>query len=346
MQTIKINTATGKQSKIFIGEDFTKLQSYLPVQNIVVIIDENIFDLYHCFFKNFKCIKIQANGKNKTLETVENIISQLIDLQADRLTFIIGAGGGTTCDIAGFVASVYMRGLRFGFVSTSLLSQVDASVGGKNGVNFDGFKNMIGTFNQPEFVICDTKMLATLPKNEFVGGLSEVIKIALVKDTEMFDFIEHNVNAILKCDENILQKLITKSVQHKADIIQRDEFEKNERRILNFGHTFAHAIERNSEISHGFAVSMGMTFAAKISQYFGMISNDDFVRIKSLLCAFGLPSTTNIDNKILFENLISDKKKNDDEINFILINGIGKSAEKRIKIDDFKNLISLFNKQL
>ncbi|MDR2293510.1 MAG: 3-dehydroquinate synthase [Prevotellaceae bacterium] len=341
MQAIEIKTATGKQSKILTGEDFTNFQNCFSAQKFILIIDENIFDLYP-FFRKFNCIKIRADEKNKTLETVENIISQLIELQADRSTFIVGVGGGITCDIAGFSASIYMRGLRFGFISTSLLSQADASVGGKNGVNFNGFKNMAGTFNLPEFVICDTNMLNTLPQNEFIGGMSEIVKIALIKDLEMFNFIEYNTNAILKRNKKILQKLITKSIQRKTDIVSSDEFEKSERRMLNFGHTLAHAIERNSEISHGFAVSIGIRFAAEISKYFNLILNDDIVRIKNLLVNLGLPLHTEINDEILFKTIIADKKKNDDEINFVLINDIGKSLEKNIKISDFKYLISKF----
>ncbi|MDR2652162.1 MAG: 3-dehydroquinate synthase [Prevotellaceae bacterium] len=342
MQIIKIKTATGKESEIFTGEDFTNIHNYLPAQNVIVIIDENIFDLYPLFSENFTCIKIQANEKNKTLETVENIILQLTELKADRSTFIVGVGGGITCDIAGFAASIYMRGLSFGFVSTSLLSQVDASVGGKNGVNFCGLKNMIGTFNQPAFVICDTNMLDTLPQIEFRGGLSEIIKIALIKDAEMFDFIENNTANILKRDKKILQELITKSIQYKADIVECDEFEKGVRRILNFGHTLAHAIEANDNISHGFAVSIGIMFAAKISAHFGLVSNNIVKRIEHLLAQFDLPRYTNIDEKLLFNAFVADKKKNDDTINFVLLNGIGKSVEKSIKITDLENLISMF----
>jgi 3-dehydroquinate synthase len=341
MQTTEIETTAGKHSKIFTDEDFTKFPSYLSAHNVIIIIDENIYDLYP-FFKNFNCIKIRANEKNKTIETVKNIISQLIELQADRTAFIVGVGGGITCDIAGFSASVYMRGLRFGFIATSLLSQVDASIGGKNGVNFDGFKNMIGTFNQPEFVICDVNMLATLPQNEFIGGLSEIVKIALIKDSEMFDFIEYNTDAILKRDKKILQKLIAKSIQYKADIVRNDEFEKGERRSLNFGHTLAHAIERNSDISHGFAVGIGIMFAAEISKHFGLISTDNVVRIKNLLHNLGLPLHTDIDDEILFKTIIADKKKNDDAINFVLIKETGKSLEKSLKINDIKKLIAVF----
>ncbi|MDR1554038.1 MAG: 3-dehydroquinate synthase [Prevotellaceae bacterium] len=342
MQIIEIKTTEGKQSEILIGEDFRNIRNYLPVQNVIVIIDENIFDLYPLFAENFKCIKIHADEKNKTLETVEHIILQLTELQADRSTFIAGVGGGITCDIAGFAASIYMRGLRFGFVSTSLLSQADASVGGKNGVNFYGLKNMIGTFNQPEFVICDINMLDTLPQKEFRGGLSEIIKIALIKDAEMFDFIEDNTATILNRDKTILQKLITKSIQHKADIVGCDEFEKGKRRILNFGHTLAHAIEPNDDISHGFAVSIGMMFAAKVSEHFGFIANNIVERIERLLAQFDLPRCTNIDEKLLFNTIVADKKKNNDAINLVLLNGTGKTVEKNIKINDIEKLISIF----
>ncbi|MDR0420206.1 MAG: 3-dehydroquinate synthase [Prevotellaceae bacterium] len=342
MQIIEIQTATGKHSKIFTGEDFTDFQNHLPAQNVVIIIDENIFDLYRDFFKKFQCIKIQATENNKTLKTVENIILKLIELQADRSTFIVGVGGGITCDIAGFTASVYMRGLPFGFISTSLLSQTDASIGGKNGVNCCSLKNMIGTFNQPEFVICDINMLDTLPEKEFICGMSEIIKIALIKDAVMFDFIEIKTAMILKRDKKILQELITKSIRHKVEIVGCDEFDKGERRILNFGHTLAHAIEPNDGSPHGFAVSIGIMFAAKISQHFGFISTVDVMRIKNLLSAFGLPVRTDIDDEILFKTLISDKKRNDGGINFILLNKIGEATEKNIEIDVFKTLISTF----
>ena len=343
MQTIEIKTVAEKQSKIYIGEDFEKLQNYLQQRKTIIIIDQNVFDLYAYFFEKYQCIRIGASEKSKTFETVENVISQLINLQADKSTFIVGVGGGIACDIAGFAASIYMRGLQFGFVSTSLLSQVDASIGGKNGVNFDCFKNMIGTINQPEFVICDTKMLSTLPENEFIGGISEIVKIALIADAEMFDYIQLNVDAILKRDTNVLQTLITKSAQHKATIVQHDEFETGERRILNFGHTFAHAIELNLDISHGFAVSVGMVFATKISEYFGLISADVVANIKALLKQLQLPIFANIDNEILCKAIINDKKKSDDEINFILISEIGKSLQKRIKICELKEIISIVN---
>ncbi|MDR1198971.1 MAG: 3-dehydroquinate synthase [Prevotellaceae bacterium] len=342
MQTIEIKTVAGKRSKILTGENFINLQNYLPAQKAILIIDENIFDLYGGFFKNFQCIKIQASESNKTLKTVENIILKLIEFQVDRSAFIVGVGGGITCDIAGFTASVYMRGLPFGFISTSLLSQADASVGGKNGVNFCGFKNMIGTFNQPEFVICDTNMLDTLPQKEFLCGLSEIIKIALIKDVGMFKSIETKSNDILKRDKTVLQKLITKSIRHKAEIIGRDEFEKGERRILNFGHTLAHAIEANDNVSHGFAVSIGMMFAAKLSKHFGLISSDVIESMKHLFMRLGLPYYTDIDDELLSNAIIADKKKNDDEINFVLLDGIGRATEKNIKIDAFKTLISTF----
>jgi len=340
VQTINIQTATGVRSKVIVGEDYNRLRHYLPSQKIIFIIDKNVADLYPYFSTNYECIIIEASEKNKTLETVENIIAQLINLQADRATFIVGVGGGITCDIVGFVASIYMRGLRFGFVSTSLLSQVDASVGGKNGVNFNGLKNMIGVFNQPEFVICDINMLATLRENEFISGLGEIVKMALIKDSEMFDFIENSIDAILKHDNEILQKIILKSIQHKADIVQRDEFEKNERMVLNFGHTFAHAIELNSNTIHGFAVSAGIMFALKISQHFGFINSTEVNRVENLLARLGLPLSVDIDNEVLFKSIVGDKKKNADEIKFVMLERIGKAIIKPLKMNDLKQLIN------
>ena len=342
MQTINIQTATETRAEVIVGEDYSRLRHYLPSQKIVLIIDKNVADLYPHFSENYECIIIEASEKHKTLETVENIIAQLINLQADRATFIVGVGGGITCDMAGFVASIYMRGLRFGFVSTSLLSQVDASIGGKNGVNFNGLKNMVGVFKQPEFVICDTKMLATLNKTEFTSGLGEIVKMALIKDSEMFDFIENNTDAILKRDNEILQKIILKSIQHKADIVQQDEFEKNERMILNFGHTLAHAIELNSNTAHGFAVSAGMMFALKISQHFGFVSSAEISRVENLLSRLGLPLHIDIDNEILFKTIAGDKKKNADEIKFVMLEKTGKAMVKPLKISDLEQLIQIY----
>ena len=173
----------------------------------------------------------------KTLQTVERVLRRVIELGVDRKTFVLGIGGGIVTDVAGFAASIYMRGLRFGFVSTTLLGQVDASVGGKNGVNLDGYKNMTGTFTQPDFVVYDPALLRTLPDREFRAGLAEVVKSAIIADAELFARLEQSDFATLRRDTDLLADALSAAVRVKADIVERDERESGERRKLNLGHT-------------------------------------------------------------------------------------------------------------
>jgi 3-dehydroquinate synthase len=168
---------SSRVSKIMVGESYKNVEKYLPSTSVVIVADHNVYDLYHDDFPQYKTIKIDAGERVKTLDTVSFIINELVEMEADRSLFLLGIGGGIICDITGFVASIYMRGVSFGFISTTLLSQVDASAGGKNGVNFKGYKNIIGVFNQPDFVICDPDMLKTLPDEEILNGCAEIIKL-------------------------------------------------------------------------------------------------------------------------------------------------------------------------
>ena len=178
---------------------------------------------------------------------VETLCRRLIGLGADRKTFILGVGGGIVTDVAGFAASIYMRGLPFGFVSTTLLGQVDASVGGKNGVNVDGYKNMAGTFTQPRFVVCDPALLRTLPEREFRAGLAEAVKAAVIADAELFARLERLGFDALRGDTAELSAVVSAAVRVKAEIVERDEYEAGDRRKLNLGHTLGHAIEKCSD---------------------------------------------------------------------------------------------------
>ena len=174
------------KSQILLGETLENLKNYLPIEKSIIITDSNINDIYSKSFPKIPKIIIGQGEKIKNLQTIEYVCREMIKLNADRHSFLIGIGGGIVCDLTGFVASIYMRGIDFAFVSSTLLSQTDASVGGKNGVNFDIFKNMLGCFKQPKFVICDINMLDTLPQEEFVNGFAEIIKSAIIKDKDFF----------------------------------------------------------------------------------------------------------------------------------------------------------------
>jgi 3-dehydroquinate synthase len=263
----------------------------------------------------------------------------LLDAGADRSSFVVGIGGGVVCDITGFVASTYMRGVEFGFVATSLLAQVDASVGGKNGVDLDGFKNIVGTFNQPRFVICDTSMLKTLPAVELSNGFAEMIKHTLIADAVDFRFMEENIERLMGCDVEVITPLLAKSVRIKANIVTADEHEKGERKKLNLGHTWGHAVEKISGLPHGQSVSIGLEFAARLSTEKGLLENRDYMRLMNLLRELHLPICTNINPLRIFDALTKDKKRIADSVDFILMKGIGEVVIERIDFVDIQNFI-------
>ncbi len=333
---IKGKTGT---SKILLDEKIANLKNYLPDSQIIIITDKNLLQHYNFIISEYDYIEIGTGEAIKTLDTIQFIYNEFLRLKADRSTFILGFGGGIVCDIAGYAASTYMRGLRFGYVSTSLLSQVDASVGGKTGVNFNGYKNIIGVFQQPEFVLCDVKMLDTLPKKEFLSGFAEIIKHTLIADYEMFSFIEKNYQAAINRDPDILGKIIANSIKIKSAIVNTDETEQGERRKLNFGHTFGHAIERNSNLTHGEAVSIGMMVACKISEQKGLINKLDISQIEKLLLNFNLPLKTEINKSILFDNIKKDKKRSDNKIHFIVLNKIGEANISLLTLKEIEDLL-------
>jgi 3-dehydroquinate synthase len=325
-------------SEIMVGESFKNFREYLPGGQAIIITDENVNKIYGRFFKDFPTLVIGTGEKIKTLATVNKIYSQLMNFQADRSAFIVGIGGGIVCDIAGFVASTYLRGIRFGFVPTTLLAQVDASVGGKNGVNFKGFKNIIGTFNQPEFVICDPEVLHSLPGIELSNGFAEIVKHTLIADDTMFSYLENNFEKALNLDNEVISKLVAHSIRIKSGIVNRDEKESGERRLLNFGHTFGHAIEKISGISHGQAVSLGMVIAARLSENLGLLSFEATERIKNLLLHFGLPVEGDFDHEKLIKAILKDKKRTAGRIAFILLSKIGEAKVVEIPVADLKEM--------
>jgi len=338
MKRVEIHGAA-KNSTILIGECLKNLSNYIPSQDVVLITDETVSRYYKKDFPEFRTITIGTGEPIKTLDTACLIYQELLDMDAQRSTFIVGIGGGIVCDLTGFVASTFLRGVRFGFVSSTLLSQVDASVGGKNGVNFKGFKNMVGVFNQPEFVICDLDLLQTLPERELLSGFAEVVKHAVIEDHDLFSFIENNADKALALDQTVLERFVHDSVLIKSSIVNRDEKEKGERRKLNFGHTFGHAIEKTTGIPHGEAISLGMVLAASLSVRKQLLSEKEFQRIIRLLENLKLPTVLEYDKKEVMAALKKDKKREGDHIHFVLIDGIGKSIITEISIQELTRMI-------
>lgn len=321
-------------SQLLVGERLANLTRYVPDGRPIIITDENIQHIYGSQFPDANIITIGCGEKNKTMETLAKIFEQLIALEADRSSYIVGIGGGIVGDITGFAASTYMRGVRFGFVATSLLAQVDATVGGKNGVNFKGYKNMVGVFNQPDFVIIDIGLLKTLPSKEIACGLAEIVKHACIADAGYFNYIENHIDEINTLDEPVMLHLVHQSVIIKTNVVNQDEREAGERRKLNFGHTLGHAFEKTLGISHGEAVSAGMILAAELSVRRGLLSETAFTRIKTLLGRLKLPKTIDFDRDAVFDALKKDKKRQRETIHFILLKKLGQAVIETVTIEE------------
>ena len=337
MKTYEIDGNTG-HSTILIGESLNNLGKYLPPGKVVIITDDNLWRYYGDFFPAAEVIRIGTGETIKSIDTMQDIFTQLIDLEADRSSFILGIGGGVVCDITGFAASTYMRGVRFGYVATSLLAQVDASVGGKNGVNFGGYKNILGTFNQPDFVLCDPTLLETLPEREILSGLAEIVKHALIRDTELFDFLEDNVEKIFALDTAAIERLVSDSVALKAAVVNQDEREGGLRKILNYGHTFGHALEKILGVSHGEAVSAGMVIATDMSVQKGYLPDFEADRAKRLIERLKLPMRFSVDRSQVFNAVRKDKKRQQDVIHFVLLRGIGTAVVVEMSLSELEEL--------
>lgn len=328
-----------QQSQVYIGSAAELLPELLPEGRVVVVSDATIDRLYHPLLARYDAVLIGTGESIKTLQTVETIYRRFIELGVDRATFVLAVGGGIVSDVAGFAASTYMRGLRFGFVSTTLLGQVDASVGGKNGVNVDGYKNMAGTFTQPQFVVCDPALLRSLPDREFRAGLAEVVKAAIIADADLFARIEQVSFETLRADTDLLADVISAAIRVKADIVEYDEKETGERRKLNLGHTLAHAIEKSSNrMNHGEAVAVGTALIAGAAVKLGVLKDEDRRRIEALLVRLGFDLTPPVEMKRLLKEVGKDKKNEDGMLRIVLPVGIGDCEVRKISPEAFAAL--------
>ncbi len=306
-------------------------------KRIFLVANTTVFDLHGIGLENnlsrggfeVTTIFIPDGEKHKNLHTVENIYTYLIAQRADRTSTIVALGGGVTGDVAGFVAATYLRGVPFVQLPTTLLSQVDSSVGGKTGVNHPHGKNMIGVFHQPKLVCIDTQTLSTLPERDFRSGIYEVIKHGLIYDPGFCEFLESELDNLLARKPATLETVISRSCRIKSKITSLDERESDLRRILNFGHTFAHALEVAAgfkDITHGEAVAYGMLAASKLSRQLGNIDEPTLRRIDRLIVRVGeLPPISHLAKDELLEAMERDKKRLDGTQYFVLLKEIGKT---------------------
>lgn len=339
-QVIEVGRGADAPSRVVIGDAINSLENYLPSgRKVVIVTDPNVHRLYKEIINRYDYCLIGLGEPNKTLGTAGKLYGELLARGADRSTFLVGFGGGIVTDVTGFVASTYMRGLRFGFVATTLLAQVDASVGGKNGVNYEGYKNMVGTFNQPDFVLCDPAMLDTLPEREFRAGLAEGVKAAIIADADLFGRIERTTFEALRTDTDLLSDAVSAAIRVKADIVERDERESGDRRKLNLGHTLAHAIEKASNrMNHGEAVAVGTALIAGAAVKLGALTQADCDRIVNVLTALGFDLTPPVEVKRLLKEVGKDKKNEDGMLRIVLPVGIGDCEVRPMTMDAFAAL--------
>ncbi len=327
------------ECRVLLGESAADLGKFCDLENAVIITDANVRARHPQAFPTDKVIEVPTEEAGKTLDTVHSIYRDFLKLGIDRTSFVVGIGGGVVCDLAGFAASTYMRGLSFGFVPTTLLAQADAAIGGKNGVNFDGFKNLVGTFSQPRFVLCDPSFLKTLPERELKNGLAEAVKHAAIADADFFSFLEKNARGVFSLDEAILEKVVADSIKIKLDIVEKDEKEKDERRKLNFGHTLGHALEKVHGLSHGEAVALGMIAAARLSEKRGLAPAKDVQRLDGLLDKLGFTIAFQPITKKIVQAIKKDKKRAKEKIHFVFLERIGKATIKKTDLSDLEDAL-------
>jgi 3-dehydroquinate synthase len=332
MRTITVELGE-RRYPIYIGSGLlgggVDIGDYMAGADCLIVSNETVAPLYLDKLKvsladrNIESIELPDGEVFKTVETASLIIDKLVADGANRDTTVIALGGGVVGDIAGFAAACYMRGVAFIQVPTTLLAQVDSSVGGKTGVNHPQGKNLIGAFHQPQLVLIDTDTLKTLPDRELRAGLAEVIKVGAVADTEFFAWLEDNIQALLALDAEAIAYAVQRSCEIKAEVVAEDEREAGRRAILNFGHTFGHAMEHllgYGEWLHGEAVAAGMVMAAQLSDF----GDEDVERLRNLVAAAGLPvSPPPVGSQAMLDAMGMDKKVMKKSLRFVLLDRLG-----------------------
>ena len=326
-----------KTTNCYFDASLADLDQLADPSNTIIVTDEHIASLHAAKLEKWRMAVVPAGEEHKVQGTVDTIIGKLISYKADRKSFLVGVGGGVITDITGYTASIYMRGIGFGFAPTSLLAMVDASIGGKNGIDVGVYKNFLGVIRQPDFLLYDPAFLSTLPETEWVNGFAEIIKHACIGDEEMFEELERNDIGFYRNNTDAIAKLIKRNALIKSEIVQNDEFEQGERKLLNFGHTWGHAIETTLNIPHGHAVAIGMVVACRLSEKLKGFEGTE--RVIALLKKYDLPVEAEADKQKVFEVLSMDKKKEKSSMNYVLLKKIGKAKIQQLPLNELEQLI-------
>lgn len=349
-EKLTIETPGLKNYDIVLTNTFDELpncltEAGLHPDKIAVIADSHTAPLYGqavcdvmaAFADDICLITIPSGEIHKNLETITTIYDELVEKHFSRKSLLLSLGGGVVCDMTGFVAATYMRGIAFAQLPTTLLSQIDASIGGKTGFDYHGYKNMIGAFHMPSLVYINAETLRTLPDREIKSGMAEVVKSALIKDAALYDWLKDNTAAINGMDMKTVASMIARTCRIKQTVVEHDPYEHGERKHLNYGHTIGHAIEKSYGFTytHGECVGLGMLCINAMCVDKQMMTAEEAAAIKQMLVDFDLPVTVaNMNSEDVVANTKSDKKRMNNTIDFVVLDGIGQATIERAFTDD------------
>ena len=333
---------SSSKADFYFNARFSALSSLVEKKRTILLTDKNVFKYHKQKFAGWQTIVIKAGEKHKVQSTVDGVVGKLIEMKVDRTWTIIGVGGGVVTDLAGYIAAIFLRGIKVGFVPTTLLAMVDAAIGGKNGIDVGAYKNMVGTIRQPQFILYDVSLLRSLPQKEWKNGFAEIIKHASIGSTKMFRELQKNDLKFYQENGEAISSLIIQNAKLKIRVVQQDEFETGNRKLLNFGHTLAHAIENNYALMHGQSVAIGMVAAAHFSEK--LLGFKKSIELRSLIKKYGLPAQMSFDVNKVFDVMVNDKKRSGSEIDYILLREIGEAVIFKVPIIKLKKMIGTINK--
>ena len=327
-------------SRICFSRNLKELADLLPEgKQVVVLYDKAVSEwVKKAGLPAALSIGLEGGETLKQWDAVARVVDRFMNAAVDRSWFLVGIGGGTVCDFAGFLASIYMRGISFGFVPTTLIAQVDAALGGKNGIHFGSYKNILGCIVQPAWIFCDPDLLRSLPLREFRCGLAECVKHGAIVSETYFRFIEEEVAGYdpAELPDATLDRLVRDSQQIKMDIVEKDLYEQGERRALNFGHTFGHAMAAEEpSLSHGQVVSKGMVMASRLAVRKGLLEKAECERLEKVLARCGLETEYPYSENRLLPYILHDKKRQTNYIWLVLLRRIGQYMIVKEPVDSF-----------
>lgn len=326
----------------YLNSGYSQLLQLAPLAHSIIITDRNVHRIYGHLFSDYKVLIVEEGERAKTWETIQQLADKLAAFEAHKTTTLIGIGGGVVTDITGFLASIYMRGIPFAFVPTTLLGMVDAAIGGKNGINVGNYKNMLGAIRQPRFILFDTTFLETLPEPEWANAFAEIIKYACIGSNTMFEQLAGSTLTAYKTRPEKSTALIAQCVQQKNEIVMADEQEQHQRKVLNFGHTAGHAFETLYHLKHGQAVGLGMIVALIASEQALNLDTDVRKRFSVLLQQYSLPVSLRFDVEKVLNTLRRDKKRGRETIDFILLESIGSPRIHPLTFEEIGKALQCF----